>query len=137
MSDLRTFCDANNILGRLLMAYEGVNGTVSGLLPDIQAFKAEFIRLIPEAASMPWKRSSSQEVVFRDMFIKQVKELVGWGLGIPMENREKVNHLTPSEFHDVVKNKKDEIVLLDIRNQHESALGHFDTAITPESKNMP
>ena len=116
MSDLRTFCEAQNILGRLLISYEGVNGTVSGLLPDIQEFKKEFIRLIPEAVSMPWKRSSSQEIVFRDIKIQQVRELVGWGLGIPMENREKVNHLTPAEFHEVVKNKKDEIVLLDIRN---------------------
>ena len=45
-----------------------------------------------------------------------MNNLVGWGLQIPMEKRDKVNHLTPSEFHEVLKNKKDEIMLMDIRN---------------------
>jgi predicted sulfurtransferase len=142
---LKEYTTKKGITGRLLLSEEGINGTVGSTCIGISDFKDEFVRLVPAACEMPWKTSMlyrdemGPSSPFIDMKIKVVKELVGWGFGVKMHESENVSHLTPSEFHEFLKQKKgdSDMILMDMRNQQESALGHFEGAMLPLSKNMP
>eukprot|EP00946_MAST-07B_sp_MAST-7B-sp1_P002546 g2546.t1 len=147
---LRELASRTYLTGRLLIAGEGVNGTVAAEAGTnrMQTFQREFVALVPEAAEMQWKRSASHGVLppFIDMKISIVKELVGWGFdrkaaGIvgPHGTSAKVSHLDPTQFHDMVKSAQedDNVVIMDMRNAQESALGHFRNALLPKAKNMP
>ncbi len=147
----REVCDTLHVTGRLLVSAEGVNGTVA--LNDATRFKEEFVRLVPAARdNIEWKESKPSEhgsvemSPFVDMKIAIVKELVGWGwdraVNGKLTSSDNVDHLTPVEFHEKLLGAKsstatkESIILMDMRNYQESALGHFKDAILPPAKNM-
>ena len=150
----RDFTSRFGITGRLLISKEGVNGTVAQTQDVIAKFQAEFVRLVPAAHGMQWKKSLASKnqkagtitsSPFIDMKISIVKELVGWGFDREVAgitgahgSSDNVGHLSPSEFHQkLMRGNASDTVLLDMRNYQESQLGHFRNALLPKAKNMP
>ena len=154
-SAFRALATEQQLTGRLLIAAEGVNGTVAAEAGTdrMRTFQREFVRLVPAARDMQWKRSSSDGAgggsPFIDMKISVVKELVGWGferktagiVGAGGGASKNVGHLTPREFHAklvaAAAGGDGDVVVMDMRNAQESALGHFENALLPKAKNMP
>ena len=136
--EFRTFTTEKKMTGRLLLSGEGINGTVAAYPENMVEFKSFFVGLIPAAALMPWKLSRSEGAPFIDMKIQICEELVGWGFGVDMATSDNVSHLDPPQFHEMLTKKRDkDVVIMDMRNYQESALGHFKDALLPKSKNMP
>ena len=126
--------------GRVLVASEGVNGTVCGRRSsgDLPAFQALLSSAVPGCATMPYKKSLAQEQVFYDARVEKVRELVGWNArdDVPYRKSPKVVHLKPKEFHEALKARGADAKLLDLRNENESLIGKFCGATCPDARNM-
>lgn len=121
------------LTGRVLVADEGINGTLSGSEAALDAYQRAC-----EAWTVPpllggyvrplrgidWKRSTSEVDPFPDLVIKRVNQIVAAGnLSYDLENTG--IHLTPEDFHAMVTQDRDDVILLDVRNRFENSIGHF------------
>lgn len=128
------------LLGRVLLAAEGINGSLSGSSEGITAYVAAMARHAL-FGGIDWKYSDGsdgertvapQEQPFGDLLIKVVKELVSTGGAVTLADvhAHGGTHLSPHDFHDAVSAaaERDDVVLLDVRNKYESAIGNFEGA---------
>jgi len=140
ISYLHNLCSELKILGRILVANEGINGTLASDCNNIDQFM-ETIAKDPKFKNIDWKISLGRgNLPFNDLHVKQVKELIGCG-----EAKSIIDgsiafdedtygglagtgiHLSPSAFHEAILNNDG--ILLDIRNDYEYSIGHFNNAI--------
>lgn len=123
------FADDTDLNGLIIMAEEGLNGTVSGSKGTIESFK-ELIHNFPGFESTIFKDSSAGEKPFKRFKVKQRDEIVTLGRKefFPSENGN--NHLSPEEWHQVLTEEED-FVLIDTRNTYETEIGVFEGAVDP------
>ena len=120
-----------NLCGTLIVADEGINGTVAG---DREAIDRIHQFLLNEGFNaMEYKESLSQEKPFRKMKIKLKKEIVT--LGVDVKPRDLVGHyLNPQEWNDMIS--RDDVILIDTRNDYEYQAGTFKGAIDPKTESF-
>ena len=118
-----------NLCGTLIVADEGINGTVAG---DREAIDVIHQFLLNEGfQDMEYKESQSDEKPFRKMKIKHKKEIVT--LGVEVKPRDLVGHyLDPKEWNDLIA--RDDVILVDTRNDYEYKAGTFKGAIDPKTE---
>lgn len=118
-----------NLCGTLIVAGEGINGTVAG---DQQAIDTIHQFLIDEGfTAMEYKESFSHDKPFRKMKIKLKKEIVT--LGVEVKPRDLVGHyLNPEEWNELIA--QDDVILIDTRNDYEYKAGTFKGAIDPKTE---
>ena len=131
-SYLQKSCDESKLKGRILLATEGINGTLSAI--DKESLQA-FCKILEESQSLlrdiDWKFShnQSQNEPFPDLKIAIVKEIVSTGNSVTVEDIPTCGgkHLTPIEFHKALEDDQDdkETVVIDVRNTFEYNIGHF------------
>ena len=135
----KQFCKSLCLTGRVLVADEGINGSVASVDRSKLDQYTEMLKAHPlyDLQESDFKRSTGALEPFPDLFIKPVKEIINTGGLIEVPNAgEGGTHLTPQEFHaklvagQQMKSKK-ETVVLDIRNHTEYMVGHFESAIDP------
>ena len=119
-------CD---VKGTVLVATEGVNGTISGSREAINEVLA-YIRALPGFEDMEHKESYFTEHPFRKTKVKLKKELIG--LGVPADPTEQVG--TYVEAKDWNKILEMGIPVIDTRNEYEVHLGTFEGATDPKTK---
>lgn len=125
----QSFCINNDIKGRVFLAEEGVNGTVSGTEEIIDKYKA-FLRSYPQFTDIIFKEDPADLHAFRKMHTRVKTEIVNSGLG-KVDFTKSGMRLKPEElknFYDFGK----EFLIVDARNSWESMIGKFSNAITPE-----
>lgn len=117
-----------NLCGTLIVAGEGINGTVAG---DRQAIDTIHQFLLDEGfTAMEYKESDSATKPFRKMKIKLKKEIVT--LGVEVKPRDLVGHYcTPEEWNALIS--RDDVILIDTRNDYEFRAGTFKGAIDPQT----
>jgi len=127
----KELCIRLSLKGRILIAYEGINATVSGTPENIELYKKEFLAH-PLFINTDMKESDGIGNDFPKLSIKIRKEVVTLGID-PLEIKpsDAETHLTPEEAHELMSNDKD-LVILDARNNYESRVGTFRNAITPD-----
>ncbi len=118
-----------NLCGTLIVAGEGINGTVAG---DRAAIDQVHQFLLDEGfTAMEYKESHSSEKPFRKMKIKLKKEIVT--LGVEVKPRDLVGHyLDPKEWNELIA--RDDVILIDTRNDYEYKAGTFKGAIDPKTE---
>jgi UPF0176 protein len=118
-----------NLCGTLIVASEGINGTVAG---DRQAIDTIRQFLLNEGfQAMEYKESLSSEKPFRKMKIKLKQEIVT--LGVEVKPRDLVGHyLDPKEWNELIS--RDDVILVDTRNDYEYKAGTFKGAIDPKTE---
>ncbi len=123
-------CHSLNLLGRIYVTHEGINGTVSGLFADTQAYmKAMSASEIFKG--IVFKIDSSDRHVFKKMKIKIKNELVNFSLEDDVNPLELTGeYLEPKEFYERLLDPN--TIVIDARNTYEYDLGHFKGAIRPE-----
>jgi UPF0176 protein len=128
----RQLCEELELLGRILVAREGINGTVSGLKKHTTRYR-EILRSRAETATIEFKIDPAASHAFKKLAIKARTEIVTLGLP-PDEDIDPKQltgrYLSPREFFEAMQDP--EVVLLDGRNDYESELGHFRNAICPD-----
>ena len=134
----RELCARLGLMGRVYIAVEGVNATVSGSKESIDAYIAEMEVMMNGAfAGISYKHSDSVESPFPDFHCKRVKELVASSLPVNMLTSKGGGvHLSPEEFHSVIKKhgKNDDFYMIDVRNKYEFDVGHFEGAANPNTR---
>jgi UPF0176 protein len=127
------FCLDNNLKGRIIVAPEGLNGTVSGLKEDCQKY-IDHVKSDSRFDSLEFKIDDVETDAFKKLNVRVKPEIVLSGFNHIDPNRETGIHLEPSEFK---KMKDDEdVVLLDCRSNYEHGVGKFKNAVTMDIENF-
>ncbi|MBO8165373.1 MAG: rhodanese-related sulfurtransferase [Brevibacillus sp.] len=124
------FCKELGLRGRVLVAEEGINGTVSGTVEQTQIYM-DTLHKDPRFADMVFKIDEADGHAFKKMFVRPRKELVTFRLEEDINPNELTGkRLSPKEFYEMLQ--RDDVVVLDGRNTYEYDLGHFRGAIRPD-----
>jgi len=125
-------CLELNLLGRVIVAAEGLNGTVSGLTADCETYM-ETLHADPRFAGIDFKVDEGETHAFQKLHVRTKAEIVHSDL--PVDPRRQTGiHLEPAEFQRM-KNDPD-VVLVDMRSNYEHAVGKFGGAVTFDMENL-
>ncbi|VHG87257.1 rhodanese-like protein [Streptococcus pyogenes] len=133
------FCKSIGLKGRILIADEGINGTVSGDYETTQKYM-DWVHSDERFADLWFKIDEENQQAFRKMFVRYKKEIVHLGLEDnnfdsdinPLETTGE--YLNPKQFKEALLDE--DTVVLDTRNDYEYDLGHFRGAIRPDIRNF-
>ncbi len=124
----REFCEKEGLLGKILVAREGINGSFSGSREQIEGYKM-FLTAIPGFSDITFKEESASAHPFKKLIIRVKKEIIRMEQDLDMSRRGK--YITPEELIALYESGEDFIVL-DTRNRYESEVGRFRNAVTPD-----
>lgn len=123
-------CAAGEVKGTLLLAQEGINGTIAGPRAGIDAVLAH-IRALPGCAGLEVKESEASAPPFLRMKVRLKREIVTMGEpGIDPTQRVG-SYVAPDDWNDLIES--DDVVLIDTRNDYEVGIGTFKGAIDPKT----
>lgn len=128
---LQTLCDEHGIKGTLLIAREGINGTVAGSDAAIGRLLAH-LRAMPEFAKLEHKESRASKMPFVRMKVKLKKEIVTMGVEDIDPNRIVGTYVEPKDWNALISDP--ETIVIDTRNDYETAIGIFKGAVDPQTK---
>jgi len=121
-------CLANKVRGSLLLATEGINGTIAGSREGIDAVLA-YLRSDERLADLTHQESFADEMPFRRMKVKIKQEIVTIGLS-EVDPTQKVGiYVQPNEWNRLLH--QPDVTLIDTRNEYEVQAGTFEGAINP------
>jgi len=123
----------HNIRGTLIISNEGLNGSISGKSKDVSFINKKIKRLFQIISFDSENLSKSKYQPFYRSKIKIKKEVVPMGLSI-LPRIKKTNHLVPSKWNKLIKNKN--TLVLDARKPFEYEVGSFKKAINPKVNNF-
>lgn len=123
-------CQERRIKGTLLLALEGINGTIAGAPEDIQALLA-YLRSYPEFSDLEHKESYADKHPFYRMKVKLKKEIVTMGVAGIDPNQVVGTYVKPEDWNALISDP--EVVLLDTRNDYEVHIGTFKGAVDPKT----
>jgi UPF0176 protein len=124
------------LVGRIIVADEGLNGTVSGTYEACQEYM-QTLHADPRFAAIDFKVDEVEEPSFIKMHCRYKSEIVHSGLRDPniINPQQKTGiHLEPEEF--LAMKDRDDVVVLDVRSNYEHALGRFKNAVTLDIENF-
>lgn len=125
----KEICEKLNLKGRIILAEEGINGTVEGEVSNLQTYIEE-TKKIPEFADIYFKATDSNGSAFPKMSIKIRKEIVTLNLNIdPRKITGK--YISAEELHSCLR-KGDNLYIVDMRNNYEVKAGKFDGSVVFE-----
>ncbi|MFD7522567.1 MULTISPECIES: oxygen-dependent tRNA uridine(34) hydroxylase TrhO [Paenibacillus] len=126
----REYCKNLGLKGRILIAAEGINGTVSGTVEQTEQYMSD-MHANPLFADMVFKTDPAEEHAFKKMFVRFKQELVTFRYDEELDpNVISGKRLSPAEFHEQLQNE--DVIVLDGRSNYEYDLGHFRNAIRPD-----
>ena len=121
-------CEAQGIKGTLLLAAEGINGTIAGLPAGVRAVLA-YLRNDPRLAALEHKESWASAMPFYRMKVRLKKEIVT--LGVPDVHPALMagQYVKPQDWNQLIEQSG--VVLVDTRNDYEVSIGTFAGAVNP------
>lgn len=130
---LLAVCEGQGIKGTILLAAEGINGTIAGAPENVYAVLA-FLRRDARLADLEHKESMAARMPFYRMKVRLKREIVT--MGVPGVNPAKMagTYVKPDEWNRLLEDP--EVVVVDVRNDYEVALGTFTGALNPKTKSF-
>lgn len=132
----KRLCEKLGLTGRIIIATEGINGTVGGSEEATQAY-IDTMNTHELFGGIDWKETPGDERYFPRIRVQIRKEIVN--LGIDPEELTTADggqHLTPKQVHELLNNKPDDLVIIDTRNDYETRIGTFTDALKPDNKHF-
>jgi UPF0176 protein len=127
---LQAVAEAGGVTGSLLLASEGINGTIAGSREGIDAVLAH-IRALPGCAGLEWKESHASEPPFGRLKVRLKKEIVS--MGAPgLDPADVGTHVDPAEWNALIQ--APDVAVIDTRNAYEVEIGTFEGAVDPETE---
>ena len=129
-------CKELGFKGRILMSSEGINGTLEGTTENTEKYISEMSK-DERFKDIHWKKSIGTGNAFPKLSIRIRKEIVSGHLGEWDINPSKTTgkYLSPEELNKWINEKK-EIFIVDMRNDYEHKVGHFEGSILPKLSNF-
>ena len=128
---LQALCEENDVRGTLLLAHEGINGTIAGPPEGVRAVLS-FLRRQPEFAALEHKESHAAEMPFLRMKVRLKKEIVTMGVEDIDPNRSVGTYVAPQDWNALISDP--DTIVIDTRNDYETAIGMFKGAVDPNTK---
>jgi UPF0176 protein len=123
------FCKELGLKGRILVAKEGINGTVSGTVEQTEAYM-NMMHAHPLFKGMVFKIDESEGHAFKKIFVRPRPELVTFRLEDDINPNDLTGkRLKPKEFYEALQ--QEDVIVLDGRNDYEYDVGHFRNALRP------
>ena len=126
---LLAFCEAHNVKGSILLAYEGINGTIAGAASDVHAVLG-YLRQDPKFSSLEHKESFANKPPFHRMKVRLKKEIVTMGVDGISPTRMAGTYVKPENWNALIS--EPDVVVIDTRNHYEVDIGTFKGAIDPK-----
>ena len=129
-SRVLAFCETHALKGTILLAQEGINGTVAGSRSSIDAL-LNFLRADARLATLEHKESVTAEMPFYRMKVRLKKEIVTLGVS-GIDPNEKVGaYVAPEDWNALISDP--EVWVVDTRNDYEYEIGTFRGALDPKT----
>lgn len=130
---LLTLCREQGVKGTLLLATEGINGTIAGPAPGVRAVLA-WLRSDPRLAHLEHKESWADAPPFHRMKVRLKAEIVS--LHVPGLRPALMagQYVPPQQWNALIA--QDDVVLIDTRNDYEVAVGSFRDAVDPQTRSF-
>jgi UPF0176 protein len=119
---------ANDVHGTLLLADEGINGTIAGSDTGVEAV-LDHIRALPGCADLDLRESRAAAAPFHRMKVRVKAEIVTMGMPA-LDPAAAGTHVAPAEWNALISDP--DTVVIDTRNDYETRIGTFTSAIDPE-----
>lgn len=127
-ASLEIVCRANGIRGTLLLAKEGINGTIAGFSEPIGVV-LEHIKALPGCSDLEVKLSSADSMPFHRMKIRIKREIVTMGEPDVDPAANAGTYVEPEDWNTLISDE--DTIVIDTRNDYEVAVGSFAGAINP------
>jgi len=132
-SNLYEICEKNNIMGTILIANEGINGTISGKTNEINQ-TISLLKSDKRFTNIEIKYSSTDKQPFHRMKVRLKKEIVTIGLPKINPNKKVGTYVKPDDWNDLISDPN--VVVIDTRNKYETKIGSFQNALDPETSSF-
>jgi UPF0176 protein len=132
-ANLRKLCQENQIKGTILLAAEGINGTIAGSHQGIDAVLS-FLRSDSRLTDLKSQESPAAESPFKRLKVRLKREIVTLGRSDVNPSERVGTYVTPQDWNALIANP--EVLLLDTRNAYEVAIGRFKGAIDPKTRSF-
>ena len=130
---LLALCRAQGLCGTLLLAPEGVNGTVAGPRAGLLAV-LDHIRAWPGFAALDWKESAAEHAPFGRMKVRLKAEIVSMGRPDMAPEAARGRYVAASDWNALIA--APDVALIDTRNDYEVAIGTFRGAVDPGTRSF-
>jgi UPF0176 protein len=127
---LRAVCEDGGVTGILLLATEGINGTIAGPRVGIDAVLAQ-IRSTPGCADLSHKESTASEQPFNRLKVRVKREIVTMGQPDVDPTLSVGSYVEPVDWNALIA--APDVAVIDIRNTYEVAIGTFKDAVDPQT----
>lgn len=124
-------CEANGLKGTILLAPEGINGTIAGEAAGVDA-TITFLRNLAQFSGLEVKYSAAVAMPFLRMKVRLKKEIVTMGVEGIDAARAKGDYVDPLDWNAMVSDP--DTIVIDTRNAYEVAIGSFEGAINPDTE---
>lgn len=128
--DLLALCEAQEVKGTLLLAREGINGTIAGRRAGIDAVLAH-LRGLPGCADLEWKESTARSAPFGKLKVRLKREIVTMGQPDVDPMQGTGHYVAPADWNALIE--RPDVAVIDTRNDYEVAIGTFDGAVDPRT----
>jgi UPF0176 protein len=129
-SQILRLCETNGIRGTILLAEEGINGTISGI-PSAMKEAMAGIRAMPEFMDLKSTLSRAKALPFKRMKVRVKREIVTMGIADVDPSRKVGQYVAPQEWNALISDP--DVIVIDTRNSFEFEMGHFKGAIDPKT----
>lgn len=126
-------CDRAGIKGTLLLAHEGINGTIAGSRAGIDAILAH-IRALPGCAGLDWKESAAHQMPFGRMKVRLKREIVTMGQPDIDPTASVGHYVDPADWNALIS--APDVAVIDTRNDYEVGIGTFEGAVDPQTRSF-
>ena len=127
------FFSKRKIKGTILIAKEGINGSISGSRKDLDE-SIKFIKLNINIRKLDVKINKTDFFPFNKLKVRQKKEIVSLGKGEIDVNKFRGDSIRPEHWNNVISDKNTKII--DVRNKFEIEIGKFAGSINPKTKSF-
>lgn len=128
-ASLLAICQEQSVWGTILLATEGINGTIAGLPPAIDLVLAD-LRSDPRLADLDPKFSYTDSLPFKRLKVRLKKEIVTLGVPEIDPNHQVGTYVSPQEWNSILSNP--DVIVIDTRNIYEVDIGTFKGAQNPQ-----
>ena len=130
---LRTVCDAAGTKGTLLIAREGINGTIAGTADAVERVVGH-IRALPGCAALEIKYSGAEAMPFYRMKVRLKREIVTMGQPDIDPLTGAGYYVAPADWNALID--APDVVVIDTRNDYEVEIGSFAGALDPKTSSF-
>lgn len=130
---LKEICETHYVKGTILLAEEGINGTISGSQEDVYSV-LDFIKSDQRLIDLDIKKSPANTPPFERLKVRLKKEIVTMGVPEVSPTKAVGTYVSPKDWNRIISDPT--VTVIDTRNDYEVGMGSFQRAQNPETESF-